>query len=424
MKDSKKKVLSLFSGCGGMDLGFEGQFEVFEEAVNESIHPDWIESRPRKGWVKLKPLPYNLTFANDIKISALKVWTEFFKRRGYSQSIFHTESIVDLVKNHKDKKEKIFPSNIDVVIGGFPCQDFSIAGKRRGFQSHKSHNNNELNLELPNTENRGQLYIWMKEVIEITKPKIFIAENVKGLVNLSNVKEIIQKDFSQAGANGYYVFDPRVLYAPDYGIPQTRERVFFIGVRKDLLQDEVLQRIESGNINHDINPYPFKTHLNPDDFSMFEKDILKPYVPAHVAFRDLNEPDYEQTDESQMAYSRAKFMGHHCQGQKEIDLGKPSFTIRAEHHGNIEFRRLSEGNGGRNKSELALGQRERRLSVRECARLQTFPDDFNFVQRNKDAKGYYVNASDAYKVIGNAVPPLLAYHIADRLNTIWNNLFK
>ena len=114
------------------------------------------------------------------------------------------------MKLHKSGTS-VFPRNIDVVTGGFPCQDFSIAGKRKGFDSHKNHKGEITKNKTPSAETRGQLYMWMKQVIEITKPKIFIAENVKGLVNLSNVKEIIQHDFSSAGDNGYIVLEPQVL---------------------------------------------------------------------------------------------------------------------------------------------------------------------------------------------------------------------
>ena len=105
--------------------------------------------------------------------------------------IYKLGSIVDLVKSHH-KGEKIFPDNIDIVTGGFPCQDFSVAGKRQGFKSLKSHDGKTiLDKERPSIENRGQLYIWMKKVISIVKPKLFIAKNVKGLISLEDVKEII-----------------------------------------------------------------------------------------------------------------------------------------------------------------------------------------------------------------------------------------
>ena len=98
-------------------------------------------------------------------------------------------------------------------------------------------------------------------------------------------------------------------------------------------------------------------------------------------------------------------------------------TIRSEHHGNIEYRRLSIEHEGQHKDELEAGLQERRLTIRECARIQTFPDDYKFVTpADGEKKG--VSASDAYKLIGNAVPPLLAYHIAKRLEENWDKYFK
>jgi DNA (cytosine-5)-methyltransferase 1 len=117
-------------------------------------------------------------------------------------------------------------------------------------------------------------------------------------------------------------------------------------------------------------------------------------------------------------------MGKHCQGQREIALDLPGPTIRAEHHGNIEYRRLSKEHGGMIDEEIKKGLPERRLTVRECARLQTFPDDYEFVVKNHGERKFYINATMGYKMIGNAVPPLLAYHLARRLEEIWDKLFK
>ena len=117
-------------------------------------------------------------------------------------------------------------------------------------------------------------------------------------------------------------------------------------------------------------------------------------------------------------------MGNHCQGQNEINLNKLAPTIRAEHHGNIEFRRLSAEKGGKNIQELAEGKQERRLTLRECARIQTFPDDFNFVIPSDDKKTkFLVSPSQGYKLVGNAVPPLLAYHIAKKIESNWDYYF-
>ncbi len=119
-------------------------------------------------------------------------------------------------------------------------------------------------------------------------------------------------------------------------------------------------------------------------------------------------------------------MGKYCQGQTEIKLDGTSPTIRSEHHGNIEFRRLSKEHGGQNTGELKQGLEERRLTVRECALIQTFPPDYDFVIPNeKGRKGsFLVSPSQAYKIIGNAVPPLLAYHIAKRIEAVWDLYFK
>lgn len=413
------RMLSLFSGCGGMDLGFEGGFAVLKPSVNEKLHPYFIERELENNFVQLKKTRFKTVFANDILKEARNSWVHYFSKRGHDIEDYQTDSIVDLVKLHQNGT-KVFPENIDILTGGFPCQDFSIAGKRNGFNSHKNHKG-ELNTETCATEEtRGKLYMWMKQVIEITQPKIFVAENVKGLVNLSNVKDIIQSDFSAAGDNGYIVLDPKVLHAADYGIPQSRERVFFIGIKKSELKKSVIQELEKENISEQYSPYPTATHAYTK-----KGEGLKKYVDLKTLFSNISEPEYSN-DLSHKYYSKAKFMGKHCQGQIEIKLNGISPTIRAEHHGNIEFRRLSRENGGVISEELSKGLKERRLTPRECALIQTFPPDYEFViKRNKGRKGsYLVSPSKAYKIIGNAVPPLLAYNLANRLEAVWDLYFN
>jgi DNA (cytosine-5)-methyltransferase 1 len=146
-------------------------------------------------------------------------------------------------------------------------------------------------------------------------------------------------------------------------------------------------------------------------------------APVKIAtvLAGLYEPE-DSEDISHQKYSKAKYMGKHCQGQAEVNLVGIGPTIRSEHHGNIEFRRLSAEHGGRYAEELSRGLSERRLSVRECARIQTFPDDFDCVMPAKNGQKR-VTASEAYKLIGNAVPPLLGYHIAKRLEKNWDLYF-
>ena len=412
-----RNVLSLFSGCGGMDLGFEGNFEVIKDCINENIHPDWISNSTSKGSkVLLTNTCFKTIFANDIKKEAQIAWTNYFSKRNVPSSIYWTDSIVNLVKLYKEIGLSVFPKNIDVVTGGFPCQDFSIAGKRLGFNSQTSHDGKKINdNQLPQSESRGQLYMWMKEVISIVQPKVFVAENVKGLVNLGDVKKIIERDFSSIGGNGYIVVNAKVLHAADYGVPQSRERVIFLGFKKSALKPEALKALSQEIIPDEYNPYPNKTH----SWSEEKKEYKKP-VTLSKALSGLQEPNCTK-DLSQKHYSKAKYMGAHCQGQTEIKLDSIGPTIRSEHHGNIEYRRLSIEHGGKYIKELEHGKIERRLTIRECARIQTFPDDYEFVFKKENMS---LSASEAYKVIGNAVPPLLGYHIAKRLEKLWDKFFK
>ncbi len=409
------KVVSLFSGCGGMDLGFEGDFSVHRDSINEKLNEDFINGTTDKKFVKLNSTIFQTVFANDILLEARNSWVSYFKRKGYPPEVYHVESIVDLVKLHK-QGVKVFPDHVDVVTGGFPCQDFSLAGKRNGFNSHKDHNGKIIKTDIPSIETRGQLYMWLKEVVEITLPNIFIAENVKGLVNLTNVKEIIQKDFANANSNGYLVLNPMVLHAADYGVPQSRERVIFIGIKKSALNAEALKELSKEIVKDEYNPYPKPSHA----FTI-KGENLKPPVKLKSILEGLAEPD-QSVDPSQIFYSKAKFMGKHCQGQTEINLNSISPTIRAEHHGNIEFRRLSVKNGGKGLEENKKLV-ERRLTPRECALIQTFPPEYDFVIPSSGNK-FFISPSSAYKIIGNAVPPLLAYHIAKRIEKLWNIYFK
>lgn len=408
-------VLSLFSGCGGMDIGFEGGFSCLKRSINTNLHPSWV-AEENGSWVTLQSTGFKTVFANDIRPDAKSAWVSYFSAKNPSAAdIYHIDSIVDLVKRAK-AGEKVFPDNVDVVTGGFPCQDFSIAGKRLGFNSQKSHNGGVLEADEPSVESRGQLYMWMRDVVTLTQPSLFIAENVKGLTNLNDVKEIIERDFSTAANGGYLVIPARVLHAADYGVPQSRERVIFYGFKKSALKPAALAALSKSIIPQNYDPYPPKTHA----YTVNDDSLYQP-VSCKEAFVGLKEPDCAE-DASQRKYSCAKYMGRHCQGQSEVKLDSIGPTIRSEHHGNIEYRRLSAEHGGKNADELAQGLLERRLSVRECARIQTFPDDYQFILPKK--VGFApVSSSDAYKIIGNAVPCVLAYNIAKHISEKWKMYF-
>jgi DNA (cytosine-5)-methyltransferase 1 len=412
-----KRLLSLFSGCGGMDLGFHGDFSTNKKSI---LNHNWIRQVNSK-YVKLKKTDFEIVFANDIIEYAKRVWADYFLKEGLSPEIYKVGSIVDLVKSHK-KGKKIFPDNIDIITGGFPCQDFSIAGKRLAFLSHKSHDGGLLrSYENPDLENRGELYMWMREVIGIVKPKIFIAENVRGMKSLPNVVETIKKDFESIEGEEYLVLNPKVLHAGKYGVPQSRERIIFIGLKVSALKTKALSHYRSNILPDKYDLYPPETHfienLNGNG-SFFDKVNLQKFVSPRDAFEDLVEP-WKSRDLSHQSRSKAKYYGNHVQGQIEIkpdDLGP---TIRAEHHGNIEFRRLNKKNGGKIEHERGLWQR--RLTLRECAILQTFPQSYNFVINKPN---YKVSISQGYRLVGNAVPPILAYNIAMRIQELWSTIFS
>ena len=412
---SKRKVASLFSGCGGMDLGFEGGFTVHKYSLAPS-ESKLLKKANTNGYVALPETCFETIFACDVYLKAMAAWNVYFGKRRDVADVFHAGSIVDVVKDIRSGKRKL-PGKVDVVTGGFPCNDFSVAGKRLGFKSDKSHLGNKKLLEEnedPTAENRGMLYYWLREYVAQVKPKIFYAENVKGLISLGDAKEIIAQDFASINGSSYYVVPVKVLKAVEFGIPQTRERVIFIGINKDAMKADVRKYLDKhGELPKHLDPYPTQTHGAP----ALEGIKTNPTATTKAAFAGLKEPELS-ADLSQQSFSKAKYFGKKVQGQTEVSLSAPGPTIRAEHHGNIEFRRLSEENGGKNTAELKKGLPQRRLTVRECARIQTFPDEYEFVIPNK------LSASDGYRLIGNAVPPLLAYRLAQRLDQIWDEMFK
>lgn len=366
MINDKLKVISLFTGIGGMDMGFDREIIVHKDSIENE---EFVDRKSNfKDFVVLKKNNFVSVFQNDILEGAKEVF-------GFNNdnSNYNTTSIYTLIsENFK------FPK-ADIVIGGFPCQDFSHAGKRKGFESTKGH---DLKEEVTNEKenNRGTLYKSFVEVVKRVKPKIFIAENVYGLITMKNepIKQIM-KDFSSLGYDVNY----QIIYCPDFGIPQTRKRVIIMGISKERATE-----IEE-NWNYITKN---KTECNIGKY-----------------FNHLEEPDVT-TDLSQMVFSKAKKL-EKGQGQSEVNLQSFAPTMRAEHHGNIEFRRYKDSKINKNEKEMC----ERRLTVREAGLIQTFPPDYVFSKKKN---------MTAYKYIGNAVPPLLGYLIADKVSELFKNHFN
>jgi DNA (cytosine-5)-methyltransferase 1 len=337
------RVISLFSGMGGMDIGFAEQVVVHKN----SVQADYVENQyePVEGFVNLKRLPFTTVFQNDILPQAKRI----AELNGWARN-FHLKDVRDLLKENFT-----FPA-ADVVTGGFPCQDFSHAGKRKGFDAA-----------------RGTLYQSFVELVKKVKPTVFVAENVNGLLTMpGNPIEKIVADFTAVGYEVKY----QLIKCEEHGIPQTRWRVIIMGVRLD------------------------KKRGLSDDWNVIGENQATCYVRDY--FRHLEEPDMT-SDPAQQIYSKAARLTK-GQGQKEVGLDEFGPTMRAEHHGNIEFRRIK---GGKNEQNLG----ERRLTVREAALIQTFPPDCKLTEPSKAT-------SKAYKPIGNAVPPLLGYMIARKVQQV------
>lgn len=355
--NDKFKVISLFTGIGGMDMGFDGEVIVHKDSI---INKEFIDKPYTiKDFVVLKKNNFECVFQNDILKGAKEVF-------GFNNdnSRYNTTSIYNLIS-----EKFVFPK-ADIVIGGFPCQDFSHAGKRKGFESNKGHDLKEK-VDIEKENSRGTLYKSFVEVVKKVKPKIFVAENVYGLITMKNepIKQIM-KDFSDLGYDVNY----QIVYCPDFGIPQTRKRVIIMGILKER--------------NIDID----------EEWNMITKNKTECNIGKY--FEHLTEPDITN-DISQMVYSKAKKL-QKGQGQTEVNLNSFAPTMRAEHHGNIEFRRHENSKININENTMI----ERRLTVREAGLIQTFPPNYIFSKKKNMV---------AYKYIGNAVPPLLGYLIADKV---------
>ena len=299
-------VISLFSGCGGMDLGFIGGFDFLGKTYS------------RTG--------FKIIWANEISAAACKTY-----RTNLGEYIIQGD-IGEEIEN--------LPKEADVIIGGFPCQDISINGKMLGINGKRS-----------------SLYTYIVEAVKKVHPKVFVAENVGGLLLKKN-SESFKKIMEDFGSLGYNV-NCQLYHAEDYGVPQTRERVFIVGTRKDLPKFKP--------------PMPTTLH-NP--------------ITVKTAIEDLENKDEDKLFSH--IWSKANISGE--QGNRRMIADRPGYTIRAECHGNIQFH-----------YELP-----RRISMREAARIQSFPDDFLFPCGLRDTE----------RQIGNAVPPVLGWHVANAVKSV------
>lgn len=322
-------ILSLFSGAGGLDLGFE-----------------------KAG--------FNIVLANE-----------------YDKSIWDTYE-----KNHKAYliKEDIrnidssfFNENIDGIIGGPPCQSWSEAGSLRGID-----------------DDRGQLFFDYIRILKETKPKFFLAENVSGMLAKRHNKAL-NNIFKMLEECGYDV-SINLVNASDYGVPQDRKRVFFIGFRKDL-----------GIIFEFPKPITPKKEqkLTLKDAIFDLSDTAIPALEKNKANKNLKMPNHE--------YFVGSYSTIFLSRNRVRSWNEQAFTVQASgRQCQLHPQAPTMIKVEKNKQIFVPGKEGlyRRLTVRECARIQGFPDDFKFI---------YNKVDDGYKMIGNAVPVELSRIIATEI---------
>lgn len=313
--DSIITAVSLFAGCGGLDLGFLGGFSY-------------------KG-TRYKKNPIKILAAYDNDPRCVDT---------YQLNIGKHIEQADL----STYKVENMPS-ADILIGGFPCQDFSSCGPQAGLSSH-----------------RGRLYKAFVKYMRHHRPSVAIAENV---INLKRMKNgmVLEKILADLEATGY-TFEVWTLYAPEFGVPQSRTRLFLVGVRDDL----------PGALSQ-----PSPTHVS--NFRSID-----------WAIGDLEHVSDESVPNQSQYFRASRAKRGNGQGDETSRAGEPSYTVRANAKSRVQFHY----------------KLDRRLTVRECARLQTFPDNFRFPH----------SGTTNIMQIGNAVPPMLGYKVAqsvvDYLNEV------
>lgn len=329
-------VVSVFSGCGGLDLGFH------------------LEG-------------YNTVWANDFSEWAVASFANYFG------DVIKLEDITKI----DPSTDKTIPDG-DLVLGGFPCQDFSVIWKRPGLNGK-----------------RGGLYRHFLEFVEAKQPKVFVAENVKGLLTANKKKaiETILKDFE--GIVPGYVVKPHLYNFADYGVPQFRERLLIVGIR-----------IDTGF--HFTHPKP--TH---------GPTTNTPYVTVGDALKDvenvpLNNEHMRCMDKTQRLLALIPEGGNF----KDVPPENPLYVKGMISH---VYRRINRSEPS--KTIIAAGgggtwgyhfPENRPLTNRERARIQSFPDDFEFIGSNTEVR----------RQIGNAVPPQGVRALAKKLRPLFEGNYE
>ncbi len=322
----KLKAVSLFCGCGGMDLGLLGGFDFLENFYNN--------------------LPFQVVYATDNDIYATALYNDNFEHKCVSKDVKEITS--NEIPNH------------DILLGGFPCQSFSISAQNPPRLGYK--------------DERGKLFFEIVRILKDKKPRFFVAENVKGLLsaNKGQAFPIILEKFKNAGYHVKY----KLLNASHYGVPQKRERVFMIGFKNIL----------------DYDKFEF-----PNPVTLDESVVKLELVISKEANFD------EKWYFSERAIAGMLKVRHKMNKGREQNLQEPCNTISSH---------LAKVSLNSTDPVLKINERYRRFTPLEAARIQSFPNIFKFDS---------VSETRRYRAIGNAVPPVLMWHIAKQLATLVNH---
>lgn len=335
------RIISTFTGAGGLDIGFHGDFTYLGK--------------------KYKKLKFSTSVALDINSDACKSIENDTKY--FNNTKVYNEDIINF-----DYK-KIPNENYDVLLGGFPCVSFSIVGKQKGVKD-------DIN---------GRLYESYAHYVEYFKPKVFLAENVKGILsaNKGEAIKIIKKRFEDTG----YKLKIFLVNFADFGVPQLRERVLFIGVRKDIKTEfippeythkdnhvtvlEAFKDIDKSCVNH---VFMKQQQSTTEKLKAIPEGGNFKDLPSHLAVKGLMSNIY-----------------------RKLDRNKPAYTV------------IASGGGG---TWTYHYEEPRALTNRERARLQGFPDDYKFLGTNTEIR----------RQIGNAVPAVGIYPFAERIQCVLDGI--
>lgn len=352
-------VIDLFCGCGGLSEGF-------------------------------KLAGYNIIGGIDFNESAIKTYNKNFpEAKGLCRDLMEMD-----VSQIKEEFGNL--SDVDVIIGGPPCQGFSAANRYK----------------IEGDDPRNKLFFEFVKFVDLAKPKAVVIENVRGIITSNNgyAKDRIYEIFESRG----YTVNHKILSASEYGIPQKRFRNFFVMIKEGkkfefdklkksdyevTVEDAIgeLYNYEDHSTNEPITlkgkpTSKYRKYLRSNDNRVSNHEVRYPadkvqhrisFVPQGGNWKDVPEELWPSDRKNR-----------HSSAYKRLDVSKPSCTIDT----------------GNNHSNYFHPLYNRIPSVREAARLQSFPDEFQFVG----------NRSEQYRQVGNAVPPLLAKVIADQLKEVFN----